>query len=597
MNSETRQCQNCKQNFRIEPEDFAFYERMQVPPPTFCWRCRAQRRLAWRNERFLSKRKSDFSGKDIFSMYPAESPVKVYEIEVWTSDQWDAMEYGREYDFGRPFMAQLKELIDSVPVFSRSVLYDQNSPYSSNFTGFKNCYLCFNGNDTEDSIYCTGIDRSKNCMDIAQANDAENCYDCFAVGQTSRNFGCVSCGESYNIYFCKGCIGCSDCIGCVNLRNKKYHIFNQPYSKEEFERKLKEFNLSSHSGYEALKREARRFWLGYPQRFMEGLKNEKVSGAYIANSKNAEYGYFVISGEDLKYCQYVLYGNKNCFDYSIWGENSSLVYESVVVGQGVSNLKFSHECWPEVRDSEYSFFSQSSSHLFGCSGLKNKQYCILNKQYAKEEYQALIPKIKAHMDAMPYKDKQGRVYKYGEFLPIEFSPFPYSRTMAQDQFPLSGEKAAEQGFFWREPEERKHEPTKSHRDLPENIADVPDSMTEEYILCAAWDEDNEDARKHNCTKVFRIMPQELAFYRHFGIPLPRKCWNSRHWERLKDRLPLNFFKRACGCAGEASGRGTYRNAAAHFHGSEPCPNEFQTAYAPEREEIVYCEACYNAEVV
>ena len=43
MNSEIRQCQNCKQDFTIEPDDFGFYEKIKVPPPTFCPLCRAQR--------------------------------------------------------------------------------------------------------------------------------------------------------------------------------------------------------------------------------------------------------------------------------------------------------------------------------------------------------------------------------------------------------------------------------------------------------------------------------------------------------------------------------------------------------------------------
>ncbi|HEY4527822.1 MAG TPA: hypothetical protein VJL09_02170 [Candidatus Paceibacterota bacterium] len=36
MNVETRSCQNCNNNFTIEPEDFKFYDKISVPPPT--WR-------------------------------------------------------------------------------------------------------------------------------------------------------------------------------------------------------------------------------------------------------------------------------------------------------------------------------------------------------------------------------------------------------------------------------------------------------------------------------------------------------------------------------------------------------------------------------
>jgi hypothetical protein len=51
MKEEMRQCQNCKNQFTIEPEDFAFYEKIKVPPPTFCPSCRFQWRLSFMNER------------------------------------------------------------------------------------------------------------------------------------------------------------------------------------------------------------------------------------------------------------------------------------------------------------------------------------------------------------------------------------------------------------------------------------------------------------------------------------------------------------------------------------------------------------------
>ena len=62
MNSETRRCQNCKTDFAIEPEDFAFYEKIKVPPPTFCPECRLIRRSLFRNERVLYRKKDDMSG-------------------------------------------------------------------------------------------------------------------------------------------------------------------------------------------------------------------------------------------------------------------------------------------------------------------------------------------------------------------------------------------------------------------------------------------------------------------------------------------------------------------------------------------------------
>jgi len=62
-------CQNCKKDFIIEPEDFNFYKKIKVPPPTFCPECRLVRRMISTNERVLYKRKCDLTGERILSMY------------------------------------------------------------------------------------------------------------------------------------------------------------------------------------------------------------------------------------------------------------------------------------------------------------------------------------------------------------------------------------------------------------------------------------------------------------------------------------------------------------------------------------------------
>jgi len=41
----------------------------------------------------------------------------------------------------------------------------------------------------------------------------------------------------------------------------------------------------------------------------------------------------------------------------------------------------------------YCDYCMNCQNCFGCAGLKNQQYCILNKQYTKEEYEKLVPQI------------------------------------------------------------------------------------------------------------------------------------------------------------------------------------------------------------
>jgi hypothetical protein len=94
---ETKNCQNCKNDFTIEPDDFVFYDKIKVPPPTFCPECRMIRRFNFRNERFLFRRPDAKTGLEIFSTFPPESKVAVYENSFWFGDSWDPFEFGFDY--------------------------------------------------------------------------------------------------------------------------------------------------------------------------------------------------------------------------------------------------------------------------------------------------------------------------------------------------------------------------------------------------------------------------------------------------------------------------------------------------------------------
>ena len=196
------------------------------------------------------------------------------------------------------------------------------------------------------------------------------------------------------------------------------------------------------------------------------------------------------------------------------------------------------------------------------------------------------------MNYMPYVDKKGIVYKYGEYFPPMMSPYAYNHSPAQEHFPMSKSQVEALECLWIDPEDRSYQITKKASELPDSIEEVDDFITKEIILCEEWEKDEESAKLHNCSKAFRILPNELLFYRYHHIPLPRKCFYSRHNDRLQNRNPFKLWHRQCMCDGSTSSP----QARNHPHHSERCPNKFETSYAPDRPEIVYCESCYNAEV-
>ncbi len=592
MINENQNCQNCQNDFIIEPDDFGFYEKMKVPAPTFCPKCRMQRRWTFRNERGLYKRKCDYSGKEIFSMYAPDSPVKVYDRNIWVTDVWDAMDYGREIDWSRPLLTQLHELMLEVPFKSMNVIRGVNSPYVNNATDPKNSYLVFNTTAPEDCMYSNGVNLSRDCVDVSHISKAETCYQSFWITGCYRTHYSSQCVESSDLWFCRDSQGCLNCFGSVNLRNKSHYFFNQPCTKKEYDDKVKAYKLHTREGIERAWKDSQEFWKQFPQKSHQGIKNQNCTGSYVTNSKNVKNSFLIREGENLRYCQYLQEtpGSKDCYDYSNWGDSGEMVYESVSCGSGIQNMKFAWFTQESSRDTEYTITCRASENIFGCVGLKNKKYCILNKQYSKEEYAELVPKIKKHMDEMPYIDKMGRVYKYGEFFPSEFSPWAYNETIAQEYFPLTKEKAQEKGYRWKDRDAKDYHSTISSEDIPSDITQTQDSVTGEVLECEHKEECNQ-----GCTKAFKILPNELQFYRKIGVPLPVLCSPCRTMERLKMRLGVKLYDATCMCSGAQSKDGVYTNFAIHTHGKGHCGNTFTTGLNPEHKDIIYCESCYQQE--
>ncbi len=574
---EERNCQNCKNDFRIESEDFEFYSKMKVPPPTFCSECRAQRRMAWRNENALFKKTDEITGNPIFSTYHQDSPIKIYNNNYWISDAWDAIDYGRDYDFSKSFFEQFRDLLYAVPAKPRNISRDVNSDYSNNAGDLKNCYLCFNVNNGEDCAYGVRFNRMKNSYSFGTCSTSDNCYETFNITDSSRVQDSVDCADAFDVICSIDCRNCQDCVGCVGLRNKSYHIFNKPYSKEAYTEKLKELNIGSFASREKIKERMFELYRTFPRKYMHTMKCDDVSGEYIWGSKNVHNSWLILKSQDVKYSQDTRYISDT--HDTLVGLELDSAYENTASGLKSSQMKFTFECHPGNLDVEYSAYCSNSSHLFGCVGLRKKQYCIFNKQYTKEEYEVLKEKIIEQMKEVPYMDAQGRRYLYGEFFPIEFSPLAYNETIAQELFPLTKEKAAASGYLWRDQADKEHVPTIHTEDIPDHINDIPDSYLNETIECA-----HKGSCNHGCTKAFRLIPTELAFHKQMQIPLSRFCPNCRYHNRLVHRSPMKLFKRNCMC-----------KELTHGHEGD-CQSEFQTAYSPAGQEIVYCEGCYQKTV-
>lgn len=585
---QSKVCQNCKKDFILEPDDFAFYEKLKVPPPTWCPHCRFIRKLTFINERSLYKRICYLCKAPIISMYSSDVPLPVLCIKCNLSDDWDAQNYGRDYDFSKTFFEQFKLLKYSVPHRALDQ-NERNGPgceYANLCYTSKDIYLSFDVIGSEYIKYSSHVlKNNKNCMDSMVIKDNDLCYELVHASTNYNSSFLVESDRCVDSSFLYDCSNCTNCCLSSNLRNKSYVFNNRQLSKEEYQNAIHELRLETYSGQQNAKNAFKQMADKAIHRYANIKNSVNVVGDFIGNAKNMYHCYCLVGGENVKYAYFgggvpmdsqdlIMTGRiEECYEFTLGGRGASRVVLSLSCAGGCKNLFYCDIC-------------RGCSDCFGCVGLKEKQYCILNKQYTKEEYFELIEKIKTHMSDMPYIDVKGRKYGFGECFPTEISPFAYNETIAYEENPMSKEEITASGYRWKDMELKSYTPTITGAGIPDSIRDAGDDITQEIIECP-----NRGKIETQCTSAYRILPDELSFYRQMNLPVPRYCPNCRYHERLKWKNSFRFYKRECMCT-----------LPAHNHETNPrqggarCPNEFETMYPPGRPEIIYCKECYQAEV-
>ena len=463
---------------------------------------------------------------------------------MWWGDEWNAFDYGQDFDFSRPFFEQFAELFAKVPRMGIAQTGCENCEYTNIMMNAKNCYLSYASSFSEDVLYSTWATHSKNSMDCLYCDKVDLSYECVDCFASHRLMYCSRCQDCTDCIACEDCIGCQHCYGCHNLNNASYHIDNVAYAPDVYFSMLSEQHATLGDKRKSVS------LLGIHRNFFN-INAQQSTGDHLLNTKNCHRCFSVWECEDCRYCTDFLGGQKDCIDCS-WTAGS-LCRECVAAGYctGSMGTMVSVKC----RDALYSDHCIGTSDCFGCIGLRNQSYCILNRQYTREEYEALAPRIIEHMK------KTG---EWGEFFPASISPFGYNETVAQEYFPIIREDALQQGFQWSDyeapfPKVDKVIPADK---LPETIESIPDDILNWAIQCEVTG------------KPFRIVKQELDFYRKHKLPIPRRHPDQRHLDRMALRNPRILYARTC----------------------DKCGADIETTYVPERPERVYCETCYHHEV-
>ncbi len=542
----------CKASFDISEEDRTMAMTFDIEwNPEHCPTCRHQYRGMFSAFLNLHRRTSSMSGNPMLSIFSAEKPFPVYSIAEWWSDTWDAVSYGRPFDFSKPFFPQFEDLHNVVPKIANFNEESENTDYSTNV-----------GRETKNVYYCLRVYRSQDIyyseMITGYNNDLVDCLNCQRSGELWECVQCIDCHLSSFLHrcygtrdshFCIDCRGCSDCLFCWNLRNKSYYIENKPVTKEQFA-KIKAMVIDGR--WLTLQKNLKRFAQVHQQAIWPALMNvncEECRGDQLYNCSRAFECYNCVNCQDNRYCWELSPSEKSLTSMDMTrGGIGELQFNSASGGGGNYMMRMCVKC-RHTSDMTYCIDCFTCKDCFGCTGLRSKRFCILNQQCSKEEYEALVPKIIAHMKKMK---------EWGTFFPHTTSPFAYNESASMCTDPLKKEEVLARGWQWADLPDLHQDENGTKESLPDSIADVTDDICKKVLLC--------ESTGRKC----KILPQELKYYRTWNLPLPRHHADVRMQRRRAMINPYQLWRRPCG----------------------KCTAEMETSFSPERPETVYCEKCY-----
>lgn len=540
-------CEHCQKEFIITEIEQSLSEKIGLELSTVCSRCLLKQHLSFWIFGKFRKGKSDLSGENLITVLPENSRYPIYSFKEWNSDDWDAMDYGVDYDPNELFFKQLQNLQEKVPHPHQNGSNSVNCDYCDDVWNSKNCYLARSMEECEDLLYSYRNLKVKNSIDVAICFTSERCFSCLNCINSYKLFYSRDSKDCIDSYFLFDCRNCQNCFMCSNLRGKSYCIENAQYTKEEYNEKLKSINLGSYREIELLR-----------QQFEEMLKNEAIHRLNFNIKANNSTGNNLLNVNNCINCNTI----SDCEDAvntirGMWHKstlNANGCWYVELIGNcncclNSYGLKYSN--WTASKFSEYLDLCRDCENCFGCVGLKKKKYCILNKQYTKEEYDKLKNEIINKMK----KDEE-----YGKFLPYSMSPGPFNFSTSSLYFPnISKEEILSLGGYWKDIDESNIEGMLTN-ELPDSIDDVDESICTQALICpeTGWR--------------FNISNDELEFYKQYNIPLPRKHFDVRTRELIKYSTVLDTASYEC-----------------HY-----CKKEIEAYYPKDWEyKNIACENCYQ----
>jgi len=407
-----------------------------------------------------------------------------------------------DYDFSKNFFENMGLLFNKVQLPALSIFSSENSNYGDAIGNSKNCYLSYSLFECENILYSYNAKYSRNVFNSVLVREtSENIYYSSGIIKSYAVFYSKYIVNSSDIRFSSNLQWCTECIFCDNLLNQSYCIKNKKYEKEE---------------YEAMKKDI----LQDKENFAKRNEEVNIHGMILWGKNNT--GWFIIGSENVTdgyFCESVKNVRNAIFaGFGWWYENLRNVF-NCGGGESWANIYWwiSNAWWSNdlnnilsmsCSNCYYTYYTMWCSYCIGCIGLKNKSFCILNKEYNKEERFVLADKIFQQMD------KDGILW---EFFPWTMNPFYFNDTVASLIEDFTKADVSKTGYLRRDEEIKVDIPPEA------DIVETKNLSSYQWFENDTWTINPEILKKvikDEKGNYYRIVKMEYDFLMKYGLPLP-----------------------------------------------------------------------------
>lgn len=289
------------------------------------------------------------------------------------------------------FFQEFKKLILTNPIRPSQVLNSENCEYGNYIYYCKNLYNCFDCGQSSDGTYLFDTHSCANSADCDFCFESELCYESVdAVNCFNGNY-LSNCKNVSDSSYSSDCVNCHDIFGCVRLNNKSFCIFNRQFTETDYREKVKYLKTMPEEKILAIVSDIMKLQ-PYTQTHEENNENSPF-GNYIYYNKNCYLCFDASRNEDSGYL-YDSASNKS--SYNITQSSRCELSDEVIDSGDIFNsdhVVFSKNC----ADSSYIIDCLDVRNSLGCVKLEHQQYCILNRQLTKDEYERISKPLLAEI--------------------------------------------------------------------------------------------------------------------------------------------------------------------------------------------------------